>query len=200
MRMRRAKRKTDWLYSNVLVNDFAYSGVVENITIPFLPSNYIEEDAQGACTVLRIIGEVVPKFEINTGSSGSFPLGQTFFAQTGILKTQVDDTGVPGQLTVDAYGVPPLGGSSAIGGSRNFIWTKQWMYTLEDPLGPNFAGAFLPDNYLGGRFEAWMDIRRKVAMRSGEALVMTFRLPSLNTQVRFHFNIAYRILVATGRR
>jgi hypothetical protein len=180
----------------------------QDFTFPFLPPENITEDADGDCTVIRIIGELWGTLTVNKDFTDQTTYdGFAMVTQFGLLRTEVDDTGTAPQLVVLPFGVPDLGPSASIGGQRQFIWTKALIFddkaSIPSP-GPAVS-EFVADNYLATRSEPWFDIKRKVRMKSGEALVLTLHVPGVSfppgaqTAV-LHLATAYRILVKTGRR
>lgn len=216
MRFRRKRRKTSWIWANELTLHQLATGNPVNVTLPLLPSDVVTEECEGDCTMLRLIGDVWQKMvRQGTGGQavGAQATGDTSGTAISILRTQEDDTGVTGQLTADPFGEPDITAASAnIGGQRQFIWSKDFIYddTLLFIQADTVSGVCYDQGLLYGsnsrRSEPLLDIKRKVHLKAGEALVWQFNFPQypvydeVTGGVYWDTRLTYRLLASHGRR
>lgn len=199
MRFRRQKRKTDWLFANVIGITMTPVQAPVFLTVPFLPTEYIDQDANGSCTLLRVVGDFNCYF-INSPDE-NVALGDTVQVDLGLLRTEVDDTGVVDQLAVEPYGVPDLGDSAVVGGARDFLWTRRFYFQLQagSPAGLTFSSNNpFPYSYERPNF----DLRVKRKLKTGQALVFTAfneGLAFAGAPGQIIIQLAYRILVGVSR-
>lgn len=196
---RRAKRKTDWLYANTLAATITPVQAPVFLTFPFLPTEFIDQDANGQCTLLRIVGDFNCYFvgtpDENVGE------GDTVQIDFGLLRTEVDDTGVVDQLSVEPFGAPDLGDSAVVGGARDFLWTRRFYFQLQagSPSSIIFpSNAAFPYSFDRANF----DLRVKRKLRTGQALVFTAFNEGLGfagAPGQIIVQLAYRILVGLSR-
>lgn len=197
-RMNRRKRRTDWLYANAISIQVASppGGTNESTTL-LLPTEYIDQDVEGHCTLLRIVGD----FTVSATQGGAEVVqdGRFYSTTCSILKTQVDDSGVANQLDVDEYGVPALGASAAVGGARSFLWTRRFFFPIIAGGAQNYAPIFGNGvSFPRGWEQPGFDLRVKRRLVTGECLV--FHMETFNVGLAAAWdstvNFAYRILVA----
>lgn len=214
MRFRRKRRKTSWIWATDFTLHQTSTGNPIYVTLPLLPSDVVTEECEGDATVLRIIGEFWQRVFSRAGTA-ELSAGEITTSSISILKTQEDDTGVTGQLTATPFGEPDITAATAnIGGQRQFIWSKaiiwddtQLLYTVD---GAPFAWLFPENLYASqsGRSEPTLDIKRKVNLKAGEALVWQFVFPQYPNYDpaeggpgrAWDTYISYRVLAQHGRR
>lgn len=196
---RRRKRKTDWLFADTVVGalTFADAGGPSFSTLPFLPTEYVDQDAEGGCTLVRIVGDLYVYLASDTTIVTGPVLGATF----SLLRTQVDDTGVVGQLEVDPYAAPGLGATASVGGARDFLWSKNFIW-INGIAGGSHVPPYLPP--FGQLQLPTFDVRVKRRLKTGEAIVLNVISDSDSTlgaaNVTVNFVFTYRVLVALSTR
>lgn len=201
---RRRRRRTDWLFSQAL--DFELTtGTIAPLetstvgtTFEFLPTQYIDQDVQGRCTLLRIVGDL-QMYVNEVQANPPFVLDLSI----SLIRTEVDDAGNVPQLQISPYAQPALGASSVIGGARNFLWARAIRFVGDglnnqqlNPVGFPFQGT---NGYPS------FDLRTKRKLKSGEGLFLqvNYALTNLSPDAGIspfdiHIPFAYRILVGLG--
>lgn len=195
------KFKTDWLFADTIQTELAFNsaGGSEVATYPLLPTEYIDQLSEGECTLLRIVGDLYVWWQVGLAQVSAQPvLGFTL----ALLRTQVDDTGVVSQIDVDPFEPPDLAASAAVGGARDFLWSRNFIW-----INGGAAGARQPPY---GSFQAYssghsnFDVRVKRRLKTGEGIVLQAitgsdaALPDNSNSA--NAVLTYRILVKTGRK
>lgn len=197
------KRKTDWLFANSIFIEATLDPGQSDVelTTPFLPTEYIDQDAEGSCTLVRIVGDF-GIWAVANQTTSSLGAGNPLELTMSLLRTQVDDSGVVNQLSVDPYEVPGLGASAVVGGARSFLWSKRlfWVSALSANAFLPFGGYAIP----GGFDRPTFDLRVKRRLQTGEALVFHTKVhlntPETVAAIGVDIFLAYRILVALRSR
>lgn len=183
MRFRRVRSRFRWLPT--LTSPISVAPpVAASSQVALLDSSQILDHLTGDCTLVRILGD----YQVQYTNPGTIVAGDRI--QLGILKSQTSDTGAA--LTVT--NANPFEGNE----SPFFEWL--WTRTI-------FAGSLFTTNVVANGLQQGplqngpmplLDVRRKVRLRMGDALVMVFR--PVGGAGTWGFTLDARMLFRLGRK
>jgi len=196
--MRRRKRKTDWLFADSIIGTFTseIGSQTDFFTFPILPSQYVDQDAEGGCTVVRIVGN----FIISAKAAAEAPFTNDFQAASfSLYRSQVDDTGAVPNQEVAPFQVPGLGNTNIVGGARSFLYSRSYWWQGTAITGVPFTGPFNFPFVSNGFPE--LDIRAKRRMKTGETILCNINMRQDGGAIwQLHFELSYRVLVQLAAR